>query len=240
MIRYRPFRNTDPRALAEIWRSQPRQRGLVSSMTPALLERMVFSKPYFDRLGLIIAENADGPVGFAHAGFGPDPTRQSLSTRVGVVCLIMIAPHAADDGIADELLARAEAYLRQRGAELTYGGGYDPWAPFYRGLYGGALPPGVLDSDSVLRDALCRGGYAPVAHRLIFQQVLPRFRPLVDRHQMLIRRRFTVEADPDPRAADWWEACMYAQNDRTRFTLSARQGAEPLAQARSLRSPAPP
>ena len=52
---YRTFRNTDPPGLAEIWRSRSGQPGLVSSVSPELLEQFVFAKLYFDFKGLIVA-----------------------------------------------------------------------------------------------------------------------------------------------------------------------------------------
>lgn len=82
MIHFRSFRNTDPPALCEIWRSQPPRRGLVSSLSPMLLDRYVLSKPYFDREGLIVAEDDDRPIGFAHAGFGPEIDLNSYVTTL--------------------------------------------------------------------------------------------------------------------------------------------------------------
>ena len=41
--------------MAEIWRDQPPQRGLMQPVTAGILEQFVFSKPYFDPDGLIVA-----------------------------------------------------------------------------------------------------------------------------------------------------------------------------------------
>ena len=62
MIHYRPFLNSDPPALAEIWRSQSPSRALIQLMTPAVLDDLVLSKAYFDRQGLILAVE----IGRAH------------------------------------------------------------------------------------------------------------------------------------------------------------------------------
>ena len=48
VISYRRFRNTDPPALAEVWNESLTSRGTYPLQTPALFERWVFSKPYFD------------------------------------------------------------------------------------------------------------------------------------------------------------------------------------------------
>ena len=63
MIHYRSFRNSDPPALAEIWRAQPPAAALIQPATPALLDELVFSKPYFRREGLILAFEEQTPVG---------------------------------------------------------------------------------------------------------------------------------------------------------------------------------
>src|SRR6476469_711267 len=78
LIRYRPFENRDPPGLAEIWRTQRPIRGRMQAVTPQVLEKHVFAKPWFDRHGLIVA--CDGPrlVGFAHAGFGADCQHRSV------------------------------------------------------------------------------------------------------------------------------------------------------------------
>ena len=71
MIEFRCFRNDDPPKLADIWRSADLGPSAMQPMTSALLEACVFSKPYFDREGLIIAVDDGRTVGFAHAAFGP-------------------------------------------------------------------------------------------------------------------------------------------------------------------------
>ncbi|MEC8862797.1 MAG: hypothetical protein VXX31_07620, partial [Planctomycetota bacterium] len=54
VILYRSFLNTDIPHLADIWRSHPPMRGFLQGVTPTLLERYVYSKPYFDQHGLIV------------------------------------------------------------------------------------------------------------------------------------------------------------------------------------------
>lgn len=115
LIEYRSFRNTDLAQLAEVWRVQGAQRGLMQPMSALLFERFVLSKPYFERDGLIVAAAADGKLfGFAHAGFGPTADGQSLSRERGVTCLLMTRPEA-DPSVSAELLSRSEAYLRTAG-----------------------------------------------------------------------------------------------------------------------------
>ncbi len=72
MFSIRPFRNGDPPAIAEIWRSQPPQRGLLQPITSDILEICVYGKAFFDPAGLLVAEEEGAAIGFVHAGFGPD------------------------------------------------------------------------------------------------------------------------------------------------------------------------
>ena len=80
-------------ALVELWNSQAGRRALAQPMTQTLLEECVFAKPYFDRLGLIVAKDDDRLVGFAHAGFAAGADGLRLSTAVGAVNLVLVAEH---------------------------------------------------------------------------------------------------------------------------------------------------
>jgi ribosomal protein S18 acetylase RimI-like enzyme len=223
LTQYRAFRNTDPPGLAEVWRSQPLQGGLMQPMSMAVFERYVFSKPTFDREGLIVAVEGDKIVGFAHAGFGPSEDQSTLSTRRGVTSLVMVRPEV-DAGVAAELLARCENYLRGRGAAELYGGGSYPMSPFYYGLYGGSEFSGVLESDSRGQAIFCENGYREVKRSVILRRELAGFRPVVDRRQMQIRRQTTLETVVDPPTTTWWEAVIFEPFERTRCFLVSREG----------------
>lgn len=232
MIRYRPFRNCDPPAIAEIWRSHPPLRRLAAYLSPAQFEQHVLSKPYFDREGLILAveEQAGGAeraVGFAHAGFGGSADGGDIDRSTGAICLVMTAPHADRAAIAAELLARSERYLIQRGAQTLLGGGIAPVNPFYLGLYGGSELPGTLASDAAALELFQQSGYRETNRCLILQLELAGYRPEVSRQQMQIRRAYKIEAEDDPPPATWWEACTLAHAERTRYSLLPRtSGAE--------------
>jgi GNAT superfamily N-acetyltransferase len=230
VIRVRPFLNTDPPRLAEIWASQPRQRGLVQPMSVRILEEHVFSKPYFDRFSLNVAIGEAGRVlGFAHAAFGASDDLATLSTEMGAVGMLLAAPSEPFESIAEPLLEASEAYLRSRGAKLLYAGGVFPLNAFYLGLYGGSELPGVLESDARLLEFYRTHGYAEIDRVAVLQRELPGFRPLVDRAQMQIRRGYRIEAVLDPPARSWWEACTLGHADRTRFHLYPRGSEEPAA-----------
>ena len=126
MYRLRPFRNEDPPHLAEIWRSQPPERGMLQPVSAPLLEHAVFSKMHFDRSGLIVATQDDVPIGFVHAGFGPNDQGTAIDTTFGTTHMLMLRAGHEDPKLVDELLAASEEYLRSRGATVTYVGGIKP------------------------------------------------------------------------------------------------------------------
>jgi GNAT superfamily N-acetyltransferase len=222
MIQFRSFRNDDPPALAEIWSNQPPLRALLQPLSAYELDRLVMGKPYFDRLGLIVAVDDGKPVGFVHAGFGPSDDGTCIDAAIGVTCILMVVSHPQRKAIAGELLLQSEQYLTSRGAATLYGGGVQSTAPFYQGLYGGSALPGVLDGDELFLSACQESGYQVVGHRRILQLDLARFRPPVDRIQMQIRRSYRVETLMDPRSESWWEACNDGQHERMRFVAVPR------------------
>ncbi len=222
MLRYRTFCNTDPPILTALWRSRAGQHGLVGQVSPDLFEQLVFAKPYFDHEGLILAFDDGRPVGFAHAGFGPNDRLDRLSTEQGVICLVLVRPDSAQAEVAAGLLERCEAYLHRRGAKVLYGGGIYPMNPFYLGLYGGSELPGVLDSDALALELFRSHGYQQIDRTLVFHRRLDDFEAKIDRRQMQIRRQMVVEVVEDPPARNWWDACTMGDFDRIRFELIPR------------------
>lgn len=218
----RPFRNSDPPHLAEIWRSQPPQRGILQQVSAPILEFGVFSKQHFDRNGLIVAVRDGRPAGFVHAGFGPNEQGSAIETDLGTTHVLMLRGGEQDDVLAGELLAASENYLRGRGAQVLYAGGIQPLNSFYLGLYGGSEIPGVLQSDTLLQQAARTHGYDESGRVHILQNDLVRFRPPVSRDMRTIKRTTAMVETLDPRARNWWEACVWGCLQRNRFQLLDR------------------
>jgi len=232
MITYRSFQNADSPAIVTIWRSQEGRRGLLQPVSADLFEQWVFGKLYFDRQGLILAWDGDRPVGFAHAGFGPDEDENCLSRDLGVTCVILVCPEVSTRAeVAAELLRRSEEYLLRGGAKVLYGGGIRPLNPFYLGLYGGSELPGILQSDTVAQDAFRTHGYREIDQTQILQRELSDFQMPIGREVMQVRRQMTVQASVDSPVRTWWEACTIGDFDLTRFELMARGGGRTLARA---------
>ena len=224
----RPFVNTDPPIVASLWKRSVRPRGFVHPLSVRVWETEVFSKPFFDRRGFLLAEIDDKVVGFIHAAFGPDEQFRNLDRELGVVAMLAVPTHPDQVTIEDALLAAAEGFLRQQGAHVLYGGQIQPLAPFYFGLYGGSEMPGVLASDQAMNDLFCRSSYHEISRCLLLQRELYGFRPPLDRQLMQNRRQFHVEAEFNPAPATWWQACLWSNIDRTRFRLYPRQGGPPV------------
>ncbi|MFM9010284.1 MAG: GNAT family N-acetyltransferase [Planctomycetota bacterium] len=206
MIAYRCFRNDDPPRLAEVWRAADLGPAGFQPMTAAWLESCAFSKPYFDRAGLIVAVEGERPVGFAHAGFGPNADRSGLSTAVGTTMLVVVVPHDHHEEIAAGLLARSEDYLAAHGAGAIMGGGTPDLGGFYLGLYGGSNLPGILDSSATMQGVFRRAGYLEADRIAVLRRPLAGFRPPVGRGQLAIRRATTLRVIAEPARRTWWEA----------------------------------
>mgnify|MGYP003344187972 CR=1 FL=1 len=115
MTEFRCFRNEDPPRLAEVWRASDLGPSALQPMTASLLETAVFSKPYFDREGLVVAVEQDQVVGFAHAAFAPSGDQSAIDTRTGTTVLVVMTPQCDHERVGAGLLERCEAYLREIG-----------------------------------------------------------------------------------------------------------------------------
>ena len=104
MIQYRPFRNDDPPHLVRIWNEAFPGRAAYLLRSSAPLDAWVFSKPYFDPAGLILAVDDGNPVGFVHAGFGPNEQQSGLDRRRGVMCILAVVPTHRKHGVGAGLL----------------------------------------------------------------------------------------------------------------------------------------
>lgn len=230
-IHYRPFRNTDPPRLAEIWRARARERGVAQPMSPVLFEQLVLAKPYFDNEGLILAFDDQTAVGFVHAAFGPSEDQAGLSHTFGVTSMLMVRPDYRRLGIGHALLKRSEDYLRRRGGKVLYGGGIYPLNPFYLGLYGGSELPGVLESDIEAQRLYRSSNYQEIDQCVVLHRELGDFRPYVSRQQVMIRRQYSIREVIDPASHTWWEACTFGAFDRTRYELVASSDGAVVAYA---------
>ena len=211
MIRYRPFRNSDPPRLLEFWNEVGRGRGFGRLSATDHLERSVFSKPYFDRHGLILAVEGDDRhapiVGMVHAGFGADDAETGLDRDFGVVPMILVRPEHRRQGTGAELLRRANEYLRGLGATVFYLGSIDQCNPFYLGIYGSSELPGALDSCDAVRPFAAAQDYDETQETRVYRLDLDAMPPLEDHRVPLLRRNIDIGFERQPMPRSWWHAC---------------------------------
>jgi ribosomal protein S18 acetylase RimI-like enzyme len=186
------------------------------------MENHVFSKPYFDPAGLIIARDNNEYLGFVHAGFGPNPPGTDLARNDGIICVIGVRPVYRRRGIGSELLRRAEDYLAQTGARTFYAGPMAPLTPFYFGLYGGSNMAGFLVSDAEMEPFLRRHGYQSIRSVNVFQCFLNQPLNVADPRFPYHRRRFEVRVVPRTGAGTWWDECVVGPIEIVDFRLEER------------------
>lgn len=231
VIHYRHFRNSDPPGLVTIWNQSFTGRSAVQVRNSTPLEYFLFAKPYFDPAGLIVALEDGVPVGFAHAGFGPNETQTALDHSVGIVCMVAVRPAYRRRGIGSELLRRCEDYLHRRGARTLYAGPMRPLNPFYFGLYGGSESPGFLASDSAADPFLKHNGYQVARTCLVFQRALANPIKVADARFAALRRCYEVYLAPRTGTVSWWQECVLGPLELLEFRLKDRATAQTVARA---------
>ncbi len=231
MVQYRSFRNTDPPSLVEIWNDSFTGRGAAKLRHASLLERHVFAKPYFDPAGLIVADEEGKAVGFVHAAFGPNQRETLVSKSTGTICALAVRGSHRHHGVGTELLNRAEAYLKERGAQNLHAGMMRPLTPFYFGLYGGADLPGILASDNGASGFLEANGYKPWDTVLVFQRTLEQPVNIADGRFANLRRRFDVRILPRIAVGSWWQECVLGLIEPVEFRLEEKLTGKQVARA---------
>lgn len=231
MIQYRGFRNTDPPGLVDIWNDCFTARGAARLRHASLLERHVYAKPYFDPAGLIVALDEGTPIGFVHAGFGPNQRETLLSRSTGVICLLGVREAYRRRGIGSELLTRGEAYLKQSGAQTIHAGLLRPTAPFYFGIYGGSDLPGLLSSDTAAAPFLEMHRYRAVETSLVYQRHLEQPVNIVDARFANLRRRFDVRILPRVAVGTWWQEAVLGLIEPVEFRLEEKLTGKSVARA---------
>ncbi len=230
MIHYRTFRNGDPPGLVEVWNAAFAGRGAVRLQSPSWLEYFLFSKPYFDPEGLLVACVENRVVGFALAGFGPNDTESALDPHSGVLCLLAVLPTHRGQGIGSELLRRAETYLRSRGSQELFAGPTYPLNPYTFGLYGGSVSPGFLDSDPQARPFLEHRGYALANTSLVLQRSLQQALSVSDGRFAAHRLRYEVHAGPFL-GTTWWQECVLGPVELHEYRLQDKLTGRTAARA---------
>lgn len=226
MISFRRFRNTDPPALAEVWNESHPSRSAYPIRTPALLDRWVFSKPYFDPDGLIVAvDDADNGniVGYVLAGFGPNEALSALDATNGVICSLAVRPGFRRQNIARDLVLKAEEYLTARGATTLRAGPRWPYCPYGFGLYGGTNCPGFLASDPAADPLFKSLGYAPADTTLVFHKKLEAPIAIADARFGMLRKKYETQVLRAASVPTWWHECVWGMLEPVEFRMVDKQ-----------------
>jgi ribosomal protein S18 acetylase RimI-like enzyme len=225
VIRFRPFRNSDPPALAALWNRALPERHVVRPITAYEFDSLVCCKLGFESDGLLVAENEAGIVGFAHAGFGPkQPAGPSHRPdySMGTIAMLAVAPEVADGRIGITLVEKAVEYLVRRGAQVVYAGGRYPLNPFYWGLYGGGEFAGILGADSTFHDTVRDAGFLAVSISVFLEIDLASPEPF-DPRVAQVKRSFRVETEEGALLPGWWDSLALEPFRPTRFQLTDKQ-----------------
>lgn len=231
MISFRPFLNGDIPSIVAIWKNHGPDPALAKEISADLFDRLVLSKLYFDRRGLVMAVDEEKIVGFVHAGFGPNADESEIDITRGVVSLLLTHADHSDPQIADGLLVEAENYLTDRGAHSIAAIGLGELCPFYLGLYGSCDLPGVFESDKNRTNFFKRHGYQPNAQILCYKKEITGFRPTPNRSSMQLRRSLQIEFASDPTARSWWDACTQGCLPQLSATARSMGASEVFAKA---------
>jgi ribosomal protein S18 acetylase RimI-like enzyme len=228
VVEYRTFRNGDPPLLADVWNVSLTGRGAVQIRSPSLLERYVYSKPYFDPAGLFLAIDNGHCLGFAHAG----GCRSEEDAEIhGVVSVVCVRPNWRRRGVGSQLLYHCEEYLLQQAARKIFAGEHDRLNPFYIGLYGGADSPGVLKSDGMAEGFFRRHRYQVRDVVLVLQRKLNQALRAPDSRFAQLRQRFNFVAGSPRQLGGWWEECTLGVLEPTEFAVEDRERKQVAARA---------
>ncbi len=223
MIFFRHFINTDPPLLVDLWNRQSPMAGQIEKLTVLLCEKHLFSKPYFDPNGLILAfRKVDQRIevaGFVHAGFSKNETGSDLDRSQGIVAALKVLDSPDSNKIAAQLLQKACEYLADKGATVIHAGACFPNSPFYMGLYGGSEIPGVLEHDTNFVAACQTSGFAVRDRIVVWQRSLLTFRPIGGRDQLAIRRKYKINTVKDSAPQTWWSNCTLGTSQTERLSI---------------------
>ncbi len=225
-MQLRSFRNSDTPRICQLWHQHPELRGKFRGLTPAVFERVILSKTYFDPEAFCLAWVGDHLVGFVHAACGIAEDQQRLDPSRGLISQLVLQPGPTTAAAAPALLEYATEYLRTRGATHIEFGGYFPLSPFYLGLYGGSRGVGVLADDPLVGVALQAAGFEAYGRVIINHWRLSGFRQVIDRRQLLIGRSYALENVSDCQPQTWLQACHYDAATQKVFQLKDKRSGE--------------
>ncbi len=232
MVTYRTFHNADPPHLLRLWHVSDLGPSAAEGFPCEVLELAVFSRPYFDRRGLIIAEADGAIVGMAHAGFSATDDETALDRSRGTLSAIMVRPEYRRQGIGRELLRRAEQYLVARGARVVTAGAGPNGNGFYHAIYGGVEPSGFASGAAAWDDFFTSADYRPGIRTTILHRDLDIGRDPIDARLIRNRRRLNMLITDRVSDHSWWWHARHSHQDTLQIELADRGTGKTVATGR--------
>ena len=229
-MHYRPYHNSDPPGLHQLWHQSRLGKNAAEGFGCDIFELFAISPPYFERGGLIVAEDDAGRlVGYVHAGFAVNAAETGLDYSQGILAALMVHPEYRRRGIGRELVQRAEQYLVSRGARTCEAGGGLNRNGFYCGIYGGLEAAGFCSEAMAGRDFFAACGYVSAAETCVLRRDLQRSRDPVHARLLRLRRSLQMLITDRPGPESWWWFCRFGQMDSMRIELHTRETDELVA-----------
>ena len=222
MVEYRTFHNCDPPGLLKLWHASNLGPSAAEGFPCDIFELFVFSQPFFDRKGLIVAVSDDQIIGFAHAGFSSNDQETGLDKTRGVLSAMVVHPNFRRMGIGSELFRRAEEYLKRNGAtSICAGAGLDANG-FYNGMYGGLQASGFSMVAAPWNEFMEKLGYKPARTTKILHRDLTQGRDPVSARLIRHRRRLNLVITDRVGDLPWWWHVRFGHLDALKFSLQER------------------
>lgn len=222
MVEYRTFHNCDPPEILKLWHTGDLGPSAAEGFPCDILELFVFSQPFFDRKGVILAFEGDQLVGFIHAGFKAASDASKLDRSQGIVAAVLVHPEHRRKKIGSELIRHAEKYLTSQGAKtISVGGGLDSNG-FYNGLYGGMQSSGFSHTAAAWNNFLEPLGYTAGNSTTVMHRDLTIGRDPVSSRLIRHRRRLNLTITDRVSELDWWWHVRFGHLDALQFQLQQR------------------
>jgi ribosomal protein S18 acetylase RimI-like enzyme len=224
LIDYRPFRNTDPPRINELWNFGRLGPGAAREFPNDVFDLLVLAEPYFDKQGLIVACDGKEVIGFVHAGFGSNAEGTGISMATGVICAVLVRLDYRTQGIGRLLVSRAEEYLKSRGARQIVAGESGTQNPFYLGLYGGSESAGFLETDVNAAPFFTALGYQPAERYVLMRRDITEKKDPFDPRMLAVKRTMKFGVLDRPPSATWWWMTRYGRFGSLTFALIPNAG----------------
>ncbi len=232
MVTFRTFLNSDPPQLLKLWHTSRLGPSAAEGFPCDILELAVYSRPYFDRKGLIVAVDGAEVVGMAHAGFAANPEETALNLAAGTVSTLVVHPDYRRHGVGRELLSRVEDYLKARGATHVTAGAGPNANGFYHSIYGGVEPSGFAVEGNEWHKFFQSAGYQPGPVTKVLHRDLNAGRDPIDARLIRNRRRLNMLITDRVSDHSWWWHARHSHQDTLQIELVDRSSSETVATGR--------